>query len=462
MKERRLFLIIVDLILVNAAVFLAFAIWALRGDETLATLLATQFMWFGLLSAVWLLFGFLNRLYDLRVVVEFGATSRALVQTLFFVTVVYLAIFFALTSPGLQPVLPRGIVLYHGILAVILIAVWRAAYIQLARRASFRRRALIVGAGKAGRTIARTIRCDFQPHYEVIGFVDDDPAKQGQVIEDAAVLGKHADLVRLCQQYRVNEVVWAVTRDVSDDMFRALLDVQELGIDVMPMQLLYEQITARVPVEYIGDSWYVALPLEHAGTGGVYPAIKRVFDLVIAIGGSAALSLLLPIIAFAMRLDSPGPIFYAQERVGQGGRLFRVRKIRTMVTDAEQQGKPVWASKNDPRVTRVGALLRRMHLDEMPQFWNILRGEMSVVGPRPERPEFVAQLEKQIPFYRLRHSVKPGMAGWAILNAGYVDSVDDARLRVEYDLYYIKHQSIWMDVWILFRMIGHVLAFKGQ
>ena len=133
-----------------------------------------------------------------------------------------------------------------------------------------------------------------------------------------------------------------------------------------------------------------------------------------------------------------------------------------MVTDAEQEGKAVWATKNDPRVTRVGALLRKMHLDEMPQFWNILRGEMSVVGPRPERPEFVAQLEKQIPFYRLRHAVKPGMAGWAILHAGYVDSVEDARLRVEYDLYYIKHQSIWMDFWILFRMVGHVLAFRGQ
>ncbi|MDE3091938.1 MAG: sugar transferase, partial [Chloroflexota bacterium] len=323
-------------------------------------------------------------------------------------------------------------------------------------------RALIVGAGRAGQAIAATIRTQFEPHYDVIGFVDDDPSKQGQVIEGLTVLGKHADLARLCQQQHVNEVIWSVTRDVSDGMFRALLDVQEQGIQVLPMQLLYEQITSRVPVEYIGDSWYVALPLEHAGTGGLYPALKRIFDFAFALIGTIGLGALLPFIALAMRLESPGPIFYAQERVGQGGRVFRVRKIRTMVMDAERHGQALWAAQNDPRITRVGRLLRKMHLDELPQFWNILRGEMSVVGPRPERPEFVAQFEQQVPFYRLRHAVKPGMAGWAVLNAGYVDSMDDARLRVEYDLYYIKHQSMWMDLWILFRMVGHVLAFKGR
>lgn len=462
MKERRLFLILIDLLLVNAAVIFAFAIWSYRGEKEFVALLSSQGQWFLLLSSVWLLFEFLNGLYDLRVVVEFGATSRALVQTFVIVLFVYLAIFFALTDPGLQPVLPRGIVLYQGIIAVALIALWRGVYIKLAPRAPFRSRALIVGAGHAGRTIAQTIQNEFQAHYDVVGFVDDDPSKRGQVIEGVAVLGEHTDLVRLSQQHHVNQVIWAVTRQVSDEMFRALLDVQELGIEVMPMQLLYEQITARVPVEYIGDSWYVALPLGHAGTSGVYPAAKRAFDFTFALIGTLVSGLFLPFIAFAMRLDSPGPIFYAQERVGQGGRIFRVHKIRTMVTDAERQGQAVWATKNDPRITRIGRVLRKLHLDETPQFWNILLGEMSVVGPRPERPEFVARLEKQIPFYRLRHAVKPGMAGWAILNAGYVDSIEDARLRVEYDLYYIKHQSIWMDFRILFRMVGHVLAFRGQ
>jgi lipopolysaccharide/colanic/teichoic acid biosynthesis glycosyltransferase len=217
-----------------------------------------------------------------------------------------------------------------------------------------------------------------------------------------------------------------------------------------------------VPVEYIGESWYVALPLSHASSGEMYRALKRAFDLAFALIGLFGFALMLPFIALAIRLDSPGAIFYSQSRVGQGGRVFVARKLRTMARDAERDGQAVWAARNDPRVTRVGRILRRLHLDEVPQFWNVLRGEMSIVGPRPERPEFVAQLEKQIPFYRLRHAVKPGIAGWAITHSDYVDNIEDARLRVEYDLYYIKHQSLGLDLWILFRTVWHVLAFKGR
>ncbi len=457
MKERRLFLILVDLFLINAAVVLAFAVWAVRGERDLRALLTAQAYWFVLLSLLWLLFEFLTGLYDLGIVIRLDATARALIQTFALVLVAYLLIFFSLPTE-----LPRGIVVYHGVATVVLIAAWRGAYLRLAPRAPFRRRALIVGAGYAGQTIARTVQTRFQPHYDLVGFVDDDASKQGGVIEGLAVLGGSADLARLAQQHRVAEIVLAVTRDLSDDSFRALLDAQELGIEIMPMPVLYEQITGRVPVEHIGESWYVALPLSHAATDGLAAAVKRGFDLVVALLGVAISLLLLPFVALAIRLDSPGAVFYTQTRVGQGGRIFRVRKLRTMVADAERAGAAVWASKNDPRVTRVGKVLRKLHADEFPQFWNVLRGEMSIVGPRPERPEFVAQLEKQIPFYRLRHAVKPGMAGWALVHAGYVDSLEDARARVEYDLYYIKHQSIWLDLWILFRTAGQVVGLRGQ
>lgn len=454
MKDRRLFLTLVDLLLVNVAVVVAFAVWSLRGEKDLRELLTTQAYWFPLLAALWLCFEYLSGLYDLRVVAQLRATLRALAQTFLLVLVAYLAIFFSAPTE-----LPRGIVVYHGAATIGLIVLWRGAYIRVA---PFRRRALIVGAGKAGREIARTIRAEFQTHYDVIGWVDDDPAKRDQPIEGLRVLGAPADLTRLVAEQRVAEIILAITRDLSAESFRALLAAQELGVDIVPMPILYEQITGRVPVEYIGDSWYVALPLGHAANGGLYRALKRVFDVILALLGLGVFALLLPFIALAIRLDSAGAIFYSQPRVGQGGRIFRVWKLRTMVRDAEADGQAVWAAPNDPRVTRVGRILRRLHLDEVPQFWNVLRGEMSVVGPRPERPEFVAQLEKQIPFYRLRHAVKPGLAGWAIAHADYVDSVPAARLRVEYDLYYIKHQSIGLDVWILFRMIGHVLAFKGR
>ena len=457
MRERRLFLALIDLLLVNAAVVIAFAVWSLRGDKELLELLTAQAYWFGVLSLLWFLFEYLSGLYDLRVVAQLRATVRALAQTFILVLVAYLVIFFSVPTE-----LPRGIVLYHGVAAIGLIALWRGAYIRLAPRAPFRRRALIVGAGNAGCEIARTIQTQFQLHYDLVGFVDDDSAKQGCAVEGLPVLGTRADLTRLIQQYRVAEIILAITRDMSDDLFRALLDAQELGIEIVPMPILYEQITGRVPVEHIGDSWYVALPLGHAAAGGFDRVAKRAFDLVFALIGLIAFGLLLPFIALVIRLDSAGAVFYSQMRVGQGGRIFTARKLRTMVADAERDGKAVWTTQNDPRITRVGAILRRLHLDEVPQFWNVMRGEMSIVGPRPEQPEIAAQLEKQIPFYRLRHAVRPGIAGWAIAHADYVDSIEAARLRVEYDLYYIKHQSIGLDLWILFRTVWHVLAFKGR
>ena len=457
MKERRLFLALIDLLLVNAAVVLAFVVWSLRGDKELGELLTTQAYWFVVLSLLWLLFEYLSGLYDLRVVAQLRATARALAQTFLLVLVAYLALFFSAPTE-----LPRGFVVYHGIAAIILIALWRSAYIRLARRTPFCRRALIVGAGNAGREIARTIQTQFQPHYDLVGFVDDDATKQGVVVEGLPVLGTHMALTRLTTHHRVAEIILAITRDVSDDLFHALLDAQELGIEVLPMPILYEQITGRVPVEHIGDSWYVALPLGKTAGSGVYRAIKRAFDVACALVGLIGFALLLPFLALAIRLDSAGAIFYSQTRVGQGGRIFTVRKLRTMITGAEQNGQAVWATPNDPRVTRVGRILRRLHLDEVPQFLNVLRGEMSVVGPRPERPELVARLEQQIPFYRLRHAVKPGIAGWAVTQADKVYTVEDARLRVEYDLYYIKHQSIWLDLWILSRTVWHVLTFKGR
>ena len=457
MRERRLFLAVVDLLLINAAVVLALVLWSYRGDRDFDVLLTTQAYWFVSLSALWVLFEFLGGLYDLSIVVNLQSTARALVQAFVLVLIAYLVIFFFFSTE-----LPRGIVVYHGIITVVLIALWRGVYIRFAPSAPFRRRALIVGAGYAGQTIAQTIQTRFQPHYELVGFVDDDAGKRGQVVDTLPILGGSADLVPLARQHRVEEIILAITHNLSDDLFRTLLDAQEIGVEIVPMPILFEQITGRVPVEHIGESWYVALPLGNASARGFYAATKRLLDVVIGAAGLTAFGVLLPVVALMIRLDSAGSVWYSQARVGLGGKIFNVRKLRTMIADAEPDGQAVWASKNDPRVTRVGRWLRKIHFDETPQFWNVLRGEMSIVGPRPERPEIVAQLEKQIPFYRLRHAVKPGMAGWAIVNAGYVDNLDGAKIRVEYDLYYIKHQSIWLDLWILFRTVVHVLAFKGQ
>jgi exopolysaccharide biosynthesis polyprenyl glycosylphosphotransferase len=245
-------------------------------------------------------------------------------------------------------------------------------------------------------------------------------------------------------------------------MFQAIMDCHEAGLVITPMPLLYERLTGRVAVEHIGSQWYVALPFEGAESRTAFGVIKRLMDIIL--GGALGLLLLalLPFVALAIRLDSPGPVFYRQERLGRHGRRFRVFKFRSMRQDAERDGEARWATKGDPRVTRVGHWLRRTRLDELPQAINVLLGEMSLVGPRPERPQFVDTLQQDIPFYRTRLAIRPGLTGWAQINYGYGSTVEDALIKLQYDLFYLKHQSPWFDLTIMLRTVVVVLGLKGQ
>jgi lipopolysaccharide/colanic/teichoic acid biosynthesis glycosyltransferase len=213
-------------------------------------------------------------------------------------------------------------------------------------------------------------------------------------------------------------------------------------------------------VEHIGEHWAASIPLDHPGNKALRRITKRLFDLFWAGLGVVFLLLLFPLVALMIYLDSPGPFLYRQERLGRNGKLFRVYKFRSMVTDAEKNGA-VWAEEDDPRITPVGKILRKTHFDEFPQFFNILMGDMSVVGPRPERPEFVETLTEKIPFYRVRLAVKPGMAGWGLIHQGYGSSIEDALKKLEYDLYYIKHQSLGLDFQILLRTFWDALTMRG-
>jgi lipopolysaccharide/colanic/teichoic acid biosynthesis glycosyltransferase len=193
---------------------------------------------------------------------------------------------------------------------------------------------------------------------------------------------------------------------------------------------------------------------------GLYPLNKRLFDILGAMVGLVMFGLLFPFIALAIKLDSPGPVFYRQVRTGKRGRPLHIRKLRTMVADAERH-EDLWSNHQDPRVTKVGRWLRKTRLDEAPQCWNILKGEMSIVGPRPERLNVVDKLEAAFPLYHLRHRVKPGLAGWAMVNRGHMCSLEDATVRLQCDLYYVQHQSLWFDALIFFRAFWHLVAMKG-
>ena len=458
-SERKTLLAIGDFVLVNGAVLLALWIWTLRDPHRSFSwrFILSQAHWFLILTALWFLSASLNDFYNLRLAAGLRSVWLALFRITVLVFLIYVALYFL--SPPQS--LPRGIVLYHCVATFGLVGIWRMAYAALLSRPSFRRRAIVIGAGQAGRTIVRAIQENLPSEYQLVGYIDDDPDKQGEIIEGIPVIGTRRDLPSLVEEEDISEIILAITHTVHGELIRAIINCQEQGVQISLMPLLYEEITGRVPVEHIGDAWSLVLPLDHAAIGSLWPFLKRTMDILISGVGLIILALLFPILALAIYIDSPGPIFYTQERVGKGGQVFRIFKFRSMIPNAEENGA-IWAQENDPRVTRVGRFLRRTMIDELPQFINVLRGEMSIVGPRPERPIFADQLAEQIPFYRARHAVKPGMAGWALINYGYSSSVRDALVKLQYDLYYIKHQSLALDLFILLKTIGAMLSFKGR
>jgi exopolysaccharide biosynthesis polyprenyl glycosylphosphotransferase len=457
-SERRLLLLAVDLLLANVAVLLSLWLWTWRDPARQFSyeFVRSEAYWFVVLAGLWFIVVYVHELYDAHVAHSLGSSAAALTRGSLLLWLAYLVAYFF--AP--RQLLPRGVVLYFCVIAFVLVGLWRAAYVFLAR-AAFRIPTLVVGAGWAGRTIVQTIAESAGSEYELVGYVDDDPAKRGQVVEGLQVIGTSDELLALVRDRGIAQVILAITYELKGGLLARLLDCLELGAVVVPMPVVYERLTGRVPVEHVGDNWYVALPTEPPGIHGLYPFAKRLSDIVLAGAGLVFLCLALPFIAAAIYLDSPGPILYAQERVGKGGRLFRMYKFRSMIPDAEDNGA-VWAQPNDARITTVGRLLRKTHVDEFPQFLNILRGEMSVVGPRPERPEFVEELQREIPFYRVRHAVRPGMGGWGLIRQGYAASREDALVRLQYDLYYVKHQSMLLDALILLRTIVDTLTLGGR
>jgi exopolysaccharide biosynthesis polyprenyl glycosylphosphotransferase len=299
--------------------------------------------------------------------------------------------------------------------------------------------------------------------YQIVGFVDDNAELHGARLEDVPVLGGGDQLAQLAQELGVDELILAITHRhaIKAHLFDALLRCRELGYRVTTMSMLYERLLGRVPVEHVGRDLHAVVPMEETPGERVYRALKRAFDLLLAVCGLAGVAIAAPLIALVNAITSPGPLFYRQERVGRGGKAFQMLKFRTMRPDAEDAAGAVWAAERDERVTPVGRLLRNTRLDELPQCWNVLRGHMSVIGPRPERPEFVKDLAESLPFYRARHAVRPGITGWAQIQFDYGNSVQDAQVKLEYDLYYVKRASLLLDLRIMLQTIPVMVGMKG-
>ena len=443
---------VVDLLIVNVSLLAS-----LRYSAELPFALSTvrdHWYWFAVLSLLWVVIATAGDNYNswrsVTPVIAVIGIAKALALTM----LVYMLI------PLLSPPLPatRIVLLQQLTLTAGLLVLWRLAFALVFRHSTFQRRTIVVGMGQSGRRIAEAL-VEREPSHQVLGFVDDNVTKAGERVNDLAVLGGSPDLVRLVEETGATDLVIGLIHHIPADLVREMLRCYEKGVRILPMPALYEQVTGRVPVEHIGDRWLVALPIDR-DAHTLYATVKRAMDVGVSLFGLAVLAPLFPVFALAIKLDSPGPVFYRPQRLGKGGRPFGLWKLRTMVADADRVGDPTFTGKADRRVTRVGRLLRAAHVDELPQFLNILKGEMSLVGPRPER--YVKELEEQIPFYRMRLAVRPGTAGWALVKQGYAEGTEGTLVKLQYDLFYIKHMSFYLDMVIIIRTAIDMLFRRGQ
>jgi exopolysaccharide biosynthesis polyprenyl glycosylphosphotransferase len=413
--------------------------------------------WFYLLPLAWLLL--MVDSYEQHNASSWKKTLRSIAIAPITGLLGYSLLFTINQDPNSLPRIGIGAFL---LLASLLTLTWRGIYIRLYTSSGLMRRVLIVGAGKAGHTLLEIYRKIHPPPFILLGFVDDDVRKQNKPYHGFAVLGTSEKLLEIIEAQRISDIIIAINGVIKGETFQAILDAQEQGVEVIRMPIMYEELTQRVPVEHLESDWVIRSFVDQVRVSGVYELLKRLLDILGGVVGTVFYAATFPFIALAIVLESGFPIFYTQERLGKGGRIFRIFKYRSMFQNAEADGEVKPTEVNDPRVTRVGNFLRRTRLDEMPQFWSVVIGEISLVGPRAERPELVAEFQKQIPFYRARLLVKPGLTGWAQINYGYVATVKETLVKLEYDLYYIKHRTLGMDLNIVLRTIGTVLRRTGR
>jgi len=392
-------------------------------------------------------------LYETHGYRSFRLTATRLLVAFGLSLVVLAVVFFLFPDVALW----RSIFLYAMMFSFVFVMSARAVFARLVNWDRFRRRIIVLGAGDRAAKLGEVGK-GRDVGFQIVRYIrmtEREPRVEGaSVREDVAAFHDLAD------ELGVDEIVLALEERRGalpvDDLLKAKL----AGVRVSEMSSFLERETGRVDLSSVSPSWLIFsdgfLGAKHAAVIG-----KRVFDVVASLVLLAVSSPFLVVAALLIKLTSRGPVFYSQERVGQFGRSFDVMKFRSMRTDAEKDGTPQWAQKHDPRVTAIGRVIRATRIDEIPQIFNVLRGDMSFVGPRPERPFFVRDLAEQIPFYNERHVAKPGITGWAQLNYPYGASVEDARHKLEYDLYYVKNYSMFLDLLILIQTVRVVLWRDG-
>jgi exopolysaccharide biosynthesis polyprenyl glycosylphosphotransferase len=449
-SERKILLRIFDVLFVFGTLHLIshyfrFDYFSIRQDS---------YYWAILLAIYITIIGTVFDMYNLQTASNKYQILKSTILTTSVTTLLYLL------TPFFTPVLPSNrlqiILFYLAILFSLLL--WRNIYIVFLATNRFVKKIIFIGDSKKVKKLTNKLS-EVNPHFHVVGYVSIDD----KVIKSEVPQIQFNDLISAVKLNYVSEIIVSdeANKSIDSDQYKILLQILESGIVIRQYSDVYEQITLRLPIQSDDKELFKFFPFSRSNQNKLYLFFSRFFDIIFALLGLSFLAIILPFLFLFNLIWNKGPMFYFQERIGQNGIPFKIYKLRSMIVNAEKAGA-VFASTNDSRVTTFGKIIRKSRLDEIPQFINVLFGEMALIGPRPERPIFVDEIAKKIPLYQTRHVVKPGLTGWAQVNYSYGESIEDSLMKLRYDLYYIKHRSLFLDLNIVVKTLNTVLFFKGQ
>ncbi|HMB99502.1 MAG TPA: sugar transferase [Flavobacteriaceae bacterium] len=453
-SERKILLRIFDIIFVLGSLYFV----SRQFEFDYFTITPENWTWVLVLALYLSVFGTVFELYDLQKSSKLEKVIANVIITCSVTVLIYLL------TPYFTPFLPsnRIQILYFYFAIVIALLLWRIAYLTFIVSPRFYKKVLIVGETSNIEAIVETFK-DADPNYVIVGFINCEAHSTETVKFNGIKEYQPNEIHHIIKNERISEIVVASynSETITPSIYHDLISLLETGFPIKEYTQVYEDMTYRVPVQFVGKDFYKYFPFSRSNQNKLYLFYRRAFDITFSFVGLIFGLLLIPFIFLGNAIGNKGPLFYKQDRVGKNGDVFNILKFRTMVKNAEQKGA-VWATKDDTRVTKFGRFLRRTRLDELPQVINILKGEMSLIGPRPERPFFVRELSQVIPFYETRHIIKPGLTGWAQVNERYGSSIDASLVKLQYDLYYIKHRSFFLDANVIVKTLSTVLFYRGQ
>lgn len=454
LSERKLLLKIVDIFIVMSFLYFVGAVF--KFDYF--TISSSKFLWVIVLIVYLSGIASIFEMYNLQVASNQFQTIKSTILTTSITVLLYLL------TPIFTPILPNNrlqiVLFYFTILFALLL--WRMFYIYFLASHKFSKKAILVCDKDQVAELINNLE-KAAMYYKIVGFVSSENQCDINFKSNKIPCIQFAQIQDFVQQNRISEIVVASQKVevITTELYNQLIQLLENGYTIREYTQLYEQLTQRIPVQYVSRDFYRYFPFSRSNNNQLYLLASRAIDVVISLIGLSFTLLFIPLLFLGNLLANRGSLFYQQERVGKNGKNFTIFKFRTMVKDAESNGA-VFAQTNDVRITKFGKFLRKTRLDEFPQFYNVLIGEMAIIGPRPERPIFVKEIAAVMPFYETRHIIKPGLTGWAQVNYSYGNSIDDSLIKLQYDLYYIKHRSLFLDLNIVIKTLSTVLFYRGQ